>query len=160
MISESLFPDWWLAGPRITKLLVKEIVKSGGGSLHHHQRWKTQSRADDGDRSIHEHELLCMTLELSGCYDQLDLSALAGIELTVRSLQLIEESEAAGGSVGFEGTKLFVKYRRSGTLVSSGLGRHLTSKLQEEVSIMKERRKHIEERDLNRVLSTKDGKTS
>ena len=67
------------------------------GPLQHHQRWKIQLRADDGDRSVHEHELLCMTLELSGCYDQLDLSVLAGIELVVRRLQLIEESKAAGG---------------------------------------------------------------
>ena len=35
---------------------------------------------------MHEHELLCMTLELSGCYDQLDLSAFAGIELEARQL--------------------------------------------------------------------------
>ena len=27
---------------------MKEIAKSGGGPLQHHQRWKTQLRADDG----------------------------------------------------------------------------------------------------------------
>ena len=87
MISEPLFPDWPLEGPRTTKWLVEEIAKSGGGPLQHHQRWRTQLRADVGNRSVHEHELLCMTLELSGCYDQLDLSVLAGIELVVRRLQ-------------------------------------------------------------------------
>ena len=71
-------------------------------------------RADDGDRSVHEHELLCMTLELSGCYDHLDLSALAGTELVVRRLQLIEESMAAGGSVPYE--------VRNSLLVTGGLG--------------------------------------
>ena len=69
---------------------MKEIAKSCGGPLQHHKRWKTQLRADDGDRSMHEHELLCMTLELSGCYDQLDLSALAGMELVVRRRRLVE----------------------------------------------------------------------
>ena len=67
MISEPLFPDWPLEGPRTTKWLVKEIAKSGGGPLQHHQIWKTHLREDDGDRSVHEHELLCMTLESSGC---------------------------------------------------------------------------------------------
>ena len=99
--------------PRTTKWLVKKIAKSGGEPLQH-QRWKTQLRVDDGDRSVHGHELLCTTLELSGCYDQLDLSALAGIELVGRRLQLIEESKSAGGSAAYEGAKFFVGYRRSG----------------------------------------------
>ena len=146
MIGEPLFPDWPLEGPRTTKWLVKEIAKSGGGPLQHHQRWKTHLRADDGDRSVHEHELLCMTLELSGYYDQLDLSALAGMELVSRRLQLIEESKAARGAAAYEGAKFFVGYRRTGALVAPELGRHVALKLQEEVSVMKERRKHAEER--------------
>ena len=159
MISDPLFPDWPLEGPRTTKLLVKEIAKSGGGPLQHHQRWKTQFRADDGDRSVHEHELLCMTLELSGCYDQLDLSALAGIELVPRRLQLVEESKAAGGSAACEGAKFFVGYRRSEALVAPELGRRVASKLQEDVSVMKERRKHAKERGLARAPPAKGGKT-
>ena len=42
MISDPLFSYWPLEGPRTTKWLVKEIAKSGGGPLQHHQRWKTQ----------------------------------------------------------------------------------------------------------------------
>ena len=72
-----------------------------------------------------------MTLELSGCYDQLDLSALAGIEFVARRLQLIEESKAAAGSAAHEGAKFFVGYRRSGALVAPELGRHVADKLQE-----------------------------
>ena len=125
VISDPFFPDWPLEGPRTTKWLVKEIAKSGGSPLQHHQRWKTQFRADDGDRSVHEHELLCMTLELSGCNDQLDLSALAGIELVARHLQLIEESKAAGDSATYEGAKFFVDYRRSGAMVAPELERHV-----------------------------------
>ena len=118
MISEPLFHDWPLEGPRTSKWLVKEIAKSGGGPLQHHQRWKTQLRAGDGDRSVHDHELLCMTVEVSGCYDQFDLSALAGMELVARRLQLIEERKAAGGAAAYEGAKFFVGYRRTGALVA------------------------------------------
>ena len=71
MISEPLFHDWPPEGPRTTKWLVKETAKSGEGPLQHHQRLKTQLSAGGWDRPAHEHELLCMTLELSGCYDQL-----------------------------------------------------------------------------------------
>ena len=121
---------------------------------------KTHMRADDGDRSVHEHELLCMTLELSGCYDRLDLSALAGMELVSRRLQLIEESKAAGGAAAYEGAKFFVGCRRTGALVAPELGRHVAHKLQEEVSVMKERRKHAEERGLARGPPAKGGKTT
>ena len=160
MIGEPLFPDWPLEGPRTTKWLVKEIAKSGEGPLQHHQRWKTHLRTDDGDRSVHEHELLCMTLEISGCYDQLDLSALAGMELVSRRLQLIEKSKAAGGAAAYEGAKFFVGYQKTKTLVAPELGRHVAHKLQEEVSVMKERRKHAEERGLARGPPAKGGKTT
>ena len=160
MIGEPLFPDWPLEGQRTTKWLVTEIAKSGGGPLQHHQRWKTHLRADDGDRSVHEHELLCMTLEISGCYDQLDLSALAGMKLVSRRLQLIEESKAAGGAAAYEGANFFVGYRRTGALYAPELGRHVAHKLQEEVSVTRERRKHAEKRGLARGPPAKGGKTT
>ena len=153
MISDPLFPDWPLEGPRTTKWLVKEIAKSGGGPLQHHQRWKTQLRADDGDRSLQEHELLCMTLELSGCYDQLDLSALAGISNWLRdACSSSRKARQLGGSAAYEGAKFFVGYRRSGALVAPEL----------DVSVMKERRqtkKNAEERGLARAPPAKGGKT-
>ena len=160
MIGEPLFPDWPLEVPRTTKWLVKEIAKSGGGPLQHHQRWKTHLRADDGDRSVHEDELLCMALEISGYYDQLDLSVLDGMELVSRRLQLIEESKAAGGGAACEGAKFFVGYRRTGALIAPELGRHVAHKLQDKVSVMKERRKHAEERCLARGPPAKGGKTT
>ena len=100
-----------------------------------------------------------MTLELSGCYDQLDLSGIIGIEWAARRLQLIEEGKAAGGSAAYEGAKFFVGYRRSGALVAPESGRHEANKLQEEVSVMKERRKHAEERGLVRAPPAKLEKT-
>ena len=66
---------------------------------------------------------------------------------------------AAGGSTIYEDAKFFVGYRRSGALVAPELGRHVANKLQEVVSVMKERREHVEERGLFRAQSTKDGKT-
>ena len=74
--------------------------------------------------------------------------------LVVRRLQLIEESKAD------EGAKFFVGYRRTGALVAPELGRHVANRLQEEVSVMKKRRKHAEERGLARGPSAKGGKTT
>ena len=117
-------------------------------------------RADDGDLSVHEHGLLCMTLGISGCYDQLNLSALAGMERVSKRLQLIKESKTADGAAAYEGAKFFVGYWKTRALVASELGRRVTHKVQEEVSVMKERRKHAEERGLARGPPAKGGKTT
>ena len=140
--------------------MCKEMARGGGGPLQHHQRWKTNVRGDENDRSIHEHELICMAMELGGCYDQLDLGVCACFEVLGRRLQLIEESKAYGGANSYEGAKHFVGFRRSGTLVAPELGRHVAAKLQEEVSIMKERRKHAEERGLTKGLPPPKGGTT
>ena len=100
------------------------------------------AKVDDGDRSAHEHECLCLVLELGGCYDQLDGGSLAALEVVARRPQLIEESKSSGGVAAYEGAKYFMGYRRGGTLLAPSLSEHVSKKLQEEVSIMKERRKH------------------
>ena len=82
------------------------------------------------------------------------------VAMVVRRLQLIEDSKAAGGAAAYEGAKFFVGYRRSGALVAPSLGRHVARKLQEEVSVMKERRKHAEKRGLARAPPTKGRKTT
>ena len=78
----------------------------------------------------------------------MDIGSLAAFEVLGRRLQLIEESKAAGGATAYEGAKFFLGYRRGGTLLAPDLGKHVAHKLQEEVSVMKERRKHLEERSL------------
>ena len=76
----------------------------------------------------------------------------------VRRLQLIEESKADGGAAAYEGARFFVRYRRMGALVAPELGRHVANKLQEDVSVMKERRKHAEERGLAAARLRKTGR--
>eukprot|EP00974_Lingulodinium_polyedra_P077023 7457002-Lingulodinium_polyedra.AAC.1 len=60
-------------------------------------------RVDETDRSVREHELLCLALEVGGRYDQLDLASLASFEAIARRLQLVEESKASGGVAAYEG---------------------------------------------------------
>ena len=78
------------------------------------------------------------------------LGALCCIELAARRLQLIEESKQAGGATAYEGAKFFLGFRRGTSVIAPALSKHVAAKLQEEVSVMKERRKHAEERKLGR----------
>ena len=150
-LCEPVFDDWPLEGPRTVRWMATEIARAGGGSLQHHQRWRVAAKVDDSDRSVHEHEVLCLALELAGSYDQMELGALSSFEVLARRIQLIEESKAAGGASAYEGAKFFLGFHRGGTLLAPQLGRHVATKLQEEVAVMKERRKHQEERTLART---------
>lgn len=148
---EEPFVDWPLDGPRTLRWLAKEMAKSGGGPLRHHQNWRTLCKADESDRAVHEHESICLALEMGGSYDQLDCGSCACFEVLARRLQLIEESRLGGGASAYEGAKFFLGFRRQGALVAPELSKHVAGKLQEEVTVMKERRKHNEERTLART---------
>ena len=76
-----------------------EMAREGDG-----EEWMrfAATPLDMEDPVVHEHELLCMTLELSGCYDQLDLSTLA---TRVRSS--------------------LWRFHRTGALVATSLGRRV-----------------------------------
>ena len=144
------FADWPLDGPRTALWLCKEIAKSGGGPVQHHTRWRTAYRVEEADRACHEHEFLCTLLEVAGSYDQLDLGCLASMETVCRRLQLLEETKAGGGMAAFEGAKHFLGYRRTGPLLAPSLSNHVSSQLSQQVSIMKEMRKHADEKKLSR----------
>ena len=144
------FADWPLEGPRTALWLCKEIAKSGGGPVQHHTRWRTAYRVEEADRACHEHEFLCTLLEVAGSYDQLDLGCLASVETVCRRLQLLEETKAGGGMAAFEGAKHFLGYRRTGPLLAPSLSNHVSSQLSQQVSIMKEMRKHADEKKLSR----------
>jgi len=150
-LDEQTFDDWPLEGPRTLSWIAREMGKVGGGPMQHHQRWRTSAKVDDSDRSVHEHEVLCLALELGGCYDQMELGSLAAFEVLARRLRLLEESKAAGGAAAYEGAKFFLGSRRGGTLMAPTLSRHVATRLQEEVAVMKERREHMEEMTLARV---------
>ena len=107
-----------------------------------------------------DHELLYVTLELSGCYEQLELSAVAEMELMVKWVQLNEEGKVAGGAAAYEDAKFFIGCLRSGTLTAPSLGRHIASKQQKEITVVKERHKHAEECGFARAPSAKGGKTT
>eukprot|EP00974_Lingulodinium_polyedra_P023945 2319034-Lingulodinium_polyedra.AAC.1 len=59
-----------------------------------HSKWKAEVRLPADDPSVLMHECLSKIWQTFVCYDQLDGSNLAGMELLVRQLQFIEERTA------------------------------------------------------------------
>ena len=93
------------------------------------------------------HDLCGLAIELCLCYDQLDGSNLACMEVVGRMYQLIEETV---GSMRMEGVGHFIGRDKAGGMrrgiaVAPKLARHITDKLAAEVEILKQRRKSREE---------------
>ena len=84
--------------PAFSLFLIDVLV----GWFSHRGLRLAQLRAGGSVRPVHEHELLCMTLELRGSYDQLDLGALASMEVLSRSSRLAKERSASWDIVVLE----------------------------------------------------------
>eukprot|EP00974_Lingulodinium_polyedra_P064300 6210537-Lingulodinium_polyedra.AAC.1 len=62
--------------------------------MGHHTKWRAEARLASDDPQLLMHECLSKIWHTALCYDQLDGSNLACLELVVRQLQYIEERKA------------------------------------------------------------------
>ena len=136
-------------------------MKGRGGPVTRSTTWRTQARVPEGDRSTHEHMVLSETLELTVCYDQLNLGALASAELMVRRLQLIEAAHQHNpGNPDYTGARHFMGETgmHQGALIAPELTSHVSDRLQAEAKIMKECRVAKEEQALRYPRKGKNNK--
>ena len=95
------------------------------------------------------HDLVGFALELSLCYDQVDCSNLASLEVLSRLYQVLEESS---GSLQMEGLEHYIGRDRTaglrkGIALAPGLARHAVGEQSKETAILKEQRKAREEKE-------------
>ena len=117
---------------------------------------------------VDDHAFLSDVMEQALQYDQLNISELGCFEAIARRYQMVEEmysaalrdAEAGSGSSDWlDERHIFLGHERSRghALISPELERHVAGKLQEESSVLKERRKGREERQLARGVVAGDG---
>ena len=127
-----------------------------------HLAWVAQSKIPEGDRAIHEDEVLSRVLDMAVLYDGLIVSNLACFELVVRRKQLLAEAHVYNPAApSYDGADHFMgtTYRPGGAIVVPSLTEHVSKKLHEESQIMKERRKMSEARGRGRRRGDKPPKT-
>ena len=130
--------------PRTALEYVKAVSGVSESCYAQHLAWVSQARIPDGDRSIHENEVLSRILDMAIRYDCLNISNLASMELVVRRKQLIAEAHSHNPSApSYEGADYWMGtgYRAGGGIVVPSLTEHVSRKLQADSQIMKERRK-------------------
>ncbi|CAJ1360516.1 unnamed protein product [Effrenium voratum] len=99
------------------------------------------SEAIDGDD---RDETLAKILDIAICYDALNVSNLASVELLARRRQLIGEAHAYNPAApSYQGADFWLgdKFKHGGAIVAPALTQHVSKKLQAESQVLKERHK-------------------
>ena len=139
--------DWPLEGDRSLEWLLTYICQHGGTPDSRHTRWAAEQHIAAEHVGYILHDLLGFVIELAVCYDQLDATNCASLELVGRIYQLLEETQ---GTMVVEGLEHYVGRartggRRRGVALAPSLAKHVTTNLGTEVEILKQRRKAREE---------------
>jgi hypothetical protein len=74
--------------------LAKHMERNGGSPDGWLDRWSVAKRLDRSDRTYHEVATIVRVLRTAGCYDQLNISALASYEILSRRLNAIIDAYA------------------------------------------------------------------
>ena len=160
-LSEATFSDWRISGPRTTLWLAKAVVSQDTTFPRRHTWWKNALRLTDSSEGVAEHMFISELLDAALCYDCLNIGQLSCMELASRRYQYWEQHYQESLRAGQHGsspakawqaseTGLFLGQERSTAvaLVCPALAEHVSSRLKDEASILKERRKAREERHL------------
>ncbi len=149
LMCEEAFDDWPIEGPRTTKWLCTEMVKSSPTPVARHHRWLRDADIPGTDRSRYEHQILSDILDKAVSYDCLQISNLASFEVLSRRIQHIEMAHIENPQApDYSAGEFYMgsSERRGGALVAPGLALHVASRLRDDASIAKEQRKAREAR--------------
>ena len=162
LCSESEIKGFVVRGPRTAAWVLRFMSENGGTPLARHSRFRSDARLSGTDPGVTQHETLCKLLQVAATVDQLDCTNLGVIELICREIQMIEEkyaerlrshSELSEESHHFLGTNM----SKGNVCMSPALRDYIASEMRDEASILKERRKAREERQLQRAPPADSG---
>ena len=70
--------------------MARGVHDEGGRPSLHHDMWTARRKLQAADYGVEMHELCAKAVEMLGTFDQLDIYNVAGIEMLVRKMQLVE----------------------------------------------------------------------
>ena len=140
--------------PRTALQYVKAVASVAESCYAQHLSWVAQSKIPEGDRAIHEDEVLSRVLDAAVTYDGLNVANLASFELIVRRKQLLAEAHSYNPSApSYDGADHFMgtTFRPGGGIVIPVLTEFVSKRMQQESQILKERRKLSEAKGKGRT---------
>jgi len=152
-LTQSEWDSWPLTGPRTFLWCMRFISESDMHPRARHVRWKAATQLSTGDAGVAEHEMIMRILELALCFDQLQASELACMEMLIRKAQMIElkhRGRVTTASVGEveDDAHLYLgtSHTRGLLMIDPKLEEFVSGELSREAATAKERRKMREER--------------
>jgi len=113
LLVENNVSGWLLDGPRTVLWCCQFIDRKRGGPVEHYNAFISFYRLNKDDYGVSHYENIMKMLEHLGCWDQLNLPDLVGVELAMRQAQLYEyiysmefeaqQARGSGGSAPVEG---------------------------------------------------------
>ena len=143
-LSQNTSVDWGIDGPRTARWLVEAISEQGHTPTTRHFWCRALLRLSDSDAGVEEHSVAEL-LEVAIVQGRLNISKCAYFETVAR--RAAAEGGAASTDFLDEHRLLLGQGRGRGhALVAPTLEKWVSSRLQEESAVLKERRKAREER--------------
>ena len=142
-----------LSGPRTCMWVLRSWRDAGLTPVTHHANWVRTARIPDGDRAVHEHEVLARILDAMVTVDQLNAPALQSAELCCRRLQLIEDAHSVSpSSPDYSAADEYMgcATHRQGAAVAPDLQEHVAISMRDKAAILKEARKAKDEQKIRR----------
>lgn len=160
------WPDWVVPGPCTVLWCAAFMLENGGSAVGHHIAFRSACRLGLDDPAMLLHSELSKIFQTALCYDQVDASNLASMELICRQLQLCEEKlkDRILGTVGsghqeHDESWYFTGLQNTrGVMVCPALSKWVSEQVASENSVLKERRKAREERALAKPPPRKGGR--
>ena len=132
-------PDAPLEGPNTVVHLGKHYDRHGGDPRRWLELWAKEKGIDPNDRIMHELRVLVDILYFSGCYDQLNIGALVGLEVCARRLQLCMDAYANPSRPSWEAAAFFTGQSSAADGVSPALRQHVARRAKDESEIINAR---------------------
>ena len=156
LLSPLAWGDWPIPGPRTVHWVATFMLENGGSALGHHVQWRSNIRRGVDDITVSNHLEYSKVFETALCYDQLEISNLATLELVARQLQVCEEKHRdllfgtkRGDSDDHDEYYYFTGMASTrGLMVAPALSTWISEQVCRENAVAKERRKAREERSL------------
>ena len=141
---------WPHEGPRALQEVISSINAIGLNFFTYHAHWEKTSGVNGESSISHEHSHICQTLGLAICYDGLDASNCAGLELAARRMVQIERAVKVNPKAPcFVGLTKMTQHAldEGGGLATSAFTKHMSTLAAADAQIMKQNRLLREELD-------------
>ena len=147
-VTEEAFDDWPLEDQvRSADWLIQQIGKVDRGPIEYVEAYLSKHSYQPSDRSQYELRCLSEILEVAGCYDQLNLSSLAFVEMLSRRWQMIVDAHSRNPlAPNYEASEFYSGSRRERQGIAPMLSAHVARTMKDESEIDKQRNKAREAR--------------